>query len=162
LRKWVDRRFFREAYNAEQILGELSEQVSGILDRDALLETVARKISESLHVDRVAVMLRDGGLFRPALATGYAAPSEIAIPADAPAMGRVVASREPLAAAPGHPLPLDAQLVLPLASRKEMLGFVALGPKKSEEPYSRSDTGLLQAVAVQTGLALENARLSEA
>jgi sigma-B regulation protein RsbU (phosphoserine phosphatase) len=162
VRRWVDRRFFREAYNAEQILGELSEQVRGILDRDALLQTVVRKISESLHVEQIAVMLRDGGMFRPALATGYPAAFDATIPADAQAVDRLRQSRQPLAAGSGQPLPLDAQLVLPLASRKELLGFIGLGPKKSEEPYSRSDTGLLQAVATQTGLALENASLSDA
>jgi sigma-B regulation protein RsbU (phosphoserine phosphatase) len=161
-RNWIDRRFFREAYKAEQILGELSEQVRGILDRDALLETVARKISESLHVEKIAVMLRESGTFRPALATGYPALPDTGIAADSPVLERLQQSREPLAATPDQKLPLDAQLVLPLASRKELLGFIGLGPKKSEEPYSRGDTGLLQAVAVQTGLALENARLSDA
>jgi sigma-B regulation protein RsbU (phosphoserine phosphatase) len=57
---------------------------------------------------------------------------------------------------------LGAQLLLPLASRKELLGFISLGPKKSEVPYSTSDTSLLRTVAAQTGLALENSRLSEA
>jgi sigma-B regulation protein RsbU (phosphoserine phosphatase) len=139
LSRWVDRRFFREAYNAEQILRDLGEQVRGILDHQALLETVARKISESLHVEQIAVMLREGGIFRPALALGYAAPP--------PAF-------EATEAATG-------ELVLPLRSRKEVLGYIALGPKKSEEPYSPSDTRLLETVATQTGLALENARLSE-
>jgi len=38
---------------------------------------------------------------------------------------------------------------------------MALGPKMSEEPYSRSDRQLLQSVASQAGLALENAELLE-
>jgi sigma-B regulation protein RsbU (phosphoserine phosphatase) len=139
LSRWVDRRFFREAYNAEQILRDLGEQVRGILDHQALLETVARKISESLHVERIAVMLREGAVFRPALALGYAVPPQA------------------VAVAEGSP----GELVLPLKSRKEVLGYIALGPKKSEEPYSPSDTSLLETVATQTGLALENARLSE-
>ena len=139
LSRWVDRRFFREAYNAEQILRDLGEQVRSILDHQELLETVARKISESLHVDRIAVMLREGGMFRPALALGYAAPP---------------------AAVADDAAPVNDDLVLPLKSRKEMLGYIALGPKKSEEPYSPSDTSLLETVAAQAGLALENARLS--
>jgi sigma-B regulation protein RsbU (phosphoserine phosphatase) len=57
---------------------------------------------------------------------------------------------------------LGSQLLLPLASKKDLLGFISLGPKKSEEPYSPSDTSLLRTVAAQTGLALENSRLSEA
>jgi len=146
---WVDRRFFREAYNAEQILGELSEQVRGILDRESLLETVCRRISESLHVDRIAVLLREGSCFRPALATGYGAPLECEIPGDAEPDPKTLER-------------LDSQLLLPLASRKEVLGYISLGPKKSEEPYSPTDTHLLRTVAAQTGLALENSRLSEA
>ncbi len=140
--RWVDRRFFREAYNAEQILRDLGEQVRAILDRQALVETVARKISESLHVDRIAVMLREGGMFRPALALGYTV-----LPA-------AVAEVEGAA-------PVSGELVLPLKSRKDVLGYIALGPKRSEEPYSQNDTNLLETVAAQTGLALENARLSE-
>jgi sigma-B regulation protein RsbU (phosphoserine phosphatase) len=149
LRQWLDRRFFREAYNAEQILGELSEQVRSILDTDALLTTVTRKISESLHVERIAVLLRDGGSFRPALATGYPAPLELTVPEGTAAVAEVERTLHP-------------ELLLPLASRKELLGFISLGPKKSEEPYSPSDASLLRTVAAQTGLALENARLSEA
>jgi phosphoserine phosphatase RsbU/P len=122
LRRWIDRRFFREAYNADRILKELSEQVRGILDRDALLETVARQIGQSLHVERVAVRLRDDG-------------------------GEEVG---------------DDDLVLPLMGRKERLGEIRLGAKKSEEPYSQTDRELLETVAAQTGLALENAQLSEA
>jgi len=120
LRRWIDRRFFREAYNADRILKELSEQVRGILDRDALLETVARQIGQSLHVERVAVVLRGADGVAP-----------------------------------------DGDLVLPLTGRKELLGEIRLGPKRSEEPYSQTDRALLETVAAQTGLALENAQLSE-
>lgn len=169
VRRWVDRRFFREAYNAERILSELGEQVRSILDRDALLETVTRKISESLHVERIAVLLRDGAFFRPALATGYPGTLDSAISADGPTVSELLRSREPMAVAADASdadrislEQLDTQLLLPLASRKELLGFISLGPKKSEEPYSPSDASLLRTVAAQTGLALENTRLTEA
>jgi sigma-B regulation protein RsbU (phosphoserine phosphatase) len=163
VRAWVDRRFFREAYNAEQILSELSEQVRTILDMRTLLDTVARKLSESLHVERVAVMLADGACFRLALAEGYAGPLELSVPADAADIEPLRRSREPVTPeAHGALAKLGAHLLLPLASKKELLGFIGLGPKKSEEPYSPSDTQLLRTVAAQTGLALENSRLSQA
>ncbi|MGA3236063.1 MAG: SpoIIE family protein phosphatase [Bryobacteraceae bacterium] len=167
LRLWLDRKFFREAYNAEQILSELSEQVRSILDARELLDTVARKISQSLHVDRMAVLLLDGVWYRPALAIGYGAPLDFALAADAPAVAQLRSSRAPVVVADGGAggaglERLDAQLLLPLASKKELLGFISLGPKKSEEPYSASDTSLLRTVAAQTGMALENSRLSEA
>jgi sigma-B regulation protein RsbU (phosphoserine phosphatase) len=169
VRRWLDRRFFREAYNAEKILGDLSEQVRTILDRNTLLETVTRKLSESLHVDRVAVVLQEGAFFRPAFATGYGSKPEVALPAEGAIVEELRRTREPLVVsnstlpAERQALgPLGAQLLLPLASKKDLLGFISLGPKKSEEPYSASDTSLLRTVAAQTGLALENTRLSEA
>ncbi|HWP45027.1 MAG TPA: GAF domain-containing protein, partial [Blastocatellia bacterium] len=55
---------------------------------------------------------------------------------------------------------LDSQLLLPLAVKEGLPGFISLGPKQSEEPYSNSDLRLLQSVAAQTGLALENSRLT--
>jgi sigma-B regulation protein RsbU (phosphoserine phosphatase) len=169
LRRWVDRKFFREAYDAERILGELSEQVRTILDRDELFETVARKLGESLHVSCVAVMMHDGGVFRPALATGFAAPLEVTLPDSTETVKRMRRSREPVAVdgqSRGEERTalerLSARMLLPLSSKKELLGFISLGPKKSEAPYSPSDTSLLRTVATQTGLALENSRLSEA
>ncbi|MBI4475416.1 MAG: GAF domain-containing protein [Acidobacteria bacterium] len=49
---------------------------------------------------------------------------------------------------------------MPLSLNKKILGILSLGPKRSEEPYSRSDVRLLESVATQTGLALENSRLT--
>lgn len=39
------------------------------------------------------------------------------------------------------------------------MGVMALGPKLSEEPYSNTDVQLLESVAAQTGLAIENNQL---
>jgi sigma-B regulation protein RsbU (phosphoserine phosphatase) len=52
------------------------------------------------------------------------------------------------------------ELAMPLAVGGEHLGHLVLGPKRSEEPYTGSDRRLLETVATQTALALENARLT--
>ena len=51
-------------------------------------------------------------------------------------------------------------MLLPLSLNQKMLGLLSLGPKVSEEPYSSSDLRVLGSVATQTGLALENSRLT--
>jgi sigma-B regulation protein RsbU (phosphoserine phosphatase) len=56
---------------------------------------------------------------------------------------------------------LGAEVLIPVALKSRMLGLISLGPKRSEAPYSRVDLQLLGAVASQTGLALENAELTE-
>ena len=57
---------------------------------------------------------------------------------------------------------LSAEVLLPLPGRKDLVGVIALGPKRSEAPYSRSDLALLRSVATQTGLAIQNSRLFDA
>jgi sigma-B regulation protein RsbU (phosphoserine phosphatase) len=62
---WIDRRFFREAYNTELLLAELSENVRSIVETRPLLETVASRIAQALHVPQIAVLLPARGPFNP-------------------------------------------------------------------------------------------------
>lgn len=55
----IDRRFFREAYDARQILSELSQTVRSTTDSRQLLELVASQIQRALHVENVTVLFRD-------------------------------------------------------------------------------------------------------
>jgi phosphoserine phosphatase RsbU/P len=175
LREWLDRRFFREAYNAEQILSELSEEVRTIPETSSLLRTVGQRISECLHVPQIAVLLRNDGMFRPAYAIGFDESPDAAFSEHSPLIQRL---QQPVSVYIDDPeswvhrdwndgyerdslLRLSPRLLLPLPSKAGMLGFLSLGPKLSEEPYSPSDMRLLKSVAVQTGLAIENSKLTE-
>ncbi len=93
---WMDRRFFREAYNAELILTDLGSSVAGIRDVKTLLQTVARRISVSLHVDRIAVLLDKGSRYEPAYALGFndSAPP-ISLPRDAATVRMLKQARSP-------------------------------------------------------------------
>ena len=57
---------------------------------------------------------------------------------------------------------LHSQLLLPVGFKNKLLGILSLGPKRSDQPYSRGDVQLLRSVGLQTGLALENSRLTSA
>ena len=174
---WMDRRFFREAYNSEVILTELSNSVAGFHDTAKMLETVAHRISQSLHVPRVAVLLERGERYEPACLLGFdGARPLIELRRDALTVRLLKQSQapsrvyfdDPQSWIYGAPLPeqehlqaLQTQLLLPMARNNHMLGMISLGPKRSETPYSGTDIRLLSAVASQTGLALENVRLTE-
>jgi sigma-B regulation protein RsbU (phosphoserine phosphatase) len=71
LMTWIDRCFFRDAYNADQILTELSDKVRTLVETKKLLETVTQRIADSLHVPRIALLLEENASYRPAFATGY-------------------------------------------------------------------------------------------
>src|ERR1700761_720060 len=68
---WMDRRFFREAYNAELVLTDLSNSVASIRNKRPLVEIVANRIADTLHVSRIAMLLERGNLFQPAYALGF-------------------------------------------------------------------------------------------
>ncbi len=54
---------------------------------------------------------------------------------------------------------LHTRLIVPLSTTERLLGFISLGEKLSEEPYSKEDKELLLAVAQQTAIALDYAQL---
>ncbi len=58
--------------------------------------------------------------------------------------------------------PLEPECLVPMLGHDGGLtGLLALGPRLSEEPYSREDRRLLAAVATQAGTTLDNIRLAE-
>lgn len=177
LRGWIDRRFFRDAYHAETILAALSGEVRTFMEPSRLLETVCTAISASLHIPNIAVLLRDHGAYAPAHAVGYPLVPAVTFRDGTATVERLRHASEPLrvyfddrdswiywagvsAEEQQGLAALKSQLLLPLSASGNLLGFMSLGEKRSEEPYSGTDVRLLKSVAAQTGLALANAQLT--
>jgi sigma-B regulation protein RsbU (phosphoserine phosphatase) len=150
LRKWVDRRFFQEAVNSEHLLVELSGEVRGIREPETLLRTVTDRIARAMHVSRVVALMPNSASFIPAYAlAGCDAP---AVGFDDPVVAELKSSR--------RPVPRSDELLVPISTGADLQGILSLGPKRSEEPYSGRDLALLESVASQTAMALENSRLT--
>lgn len=173
---WTDRRFFRESYDVERVLTDLSEQVRTIHETGPLLDTVLDRIGGTLHVERLAAFVQEGNRFVPFRSRGFDPPPSVEFEVRDDAIVRLHASGRPLRIRhddPESPLrremiseenraklsQVNAELLLPLNGKSDLVGVITLGPKKSEEPYSLTDAKLLGSVASQTGLALENSRL---
>jgi phosphoserine phosphatase RsbU/P len=152
-RKWIDRRFFRDQVRSEELIGALANDVHRMIRVDELVQTVAQRLSASLHVDRIGVWLASGAGLTPAYAMN--------------ADGWNVVPMLPDLREKKKSLTLDheeigpgAEVALPLMARDELLGTIVLGPKRSEEPYSRMELEVLDTVGSQAGLALDNSRLA--
>ncbi len=171
---WIDRKFFREAYDAEHVLAELAGEVGRYLEVKPLVEKVVTRVPAVLHVPDVVLLLtdKDSEDFRPRYSTRPGEPMSIS------AHGRIAAAlrerNRPLEVyfdkPPDWIRELDAeelqtldfmrtQLLLPLPGKDRLVGIMSLGPKLSEQPYSKTDLQLLQSVAMQMGMAIENSRL---
>jgi phosphoserine phosphatase RsbU/P len=219
----IDRRFFRETYNAHQILSELSHTVRRLAAQpEKLLETVTNKLSDSLYPNQVAIFLRgiemtflpadgnqlaissiklaaptadrfrcygfrshsrDGNetLHTPETYARLAFPAKAFIPryleravAGEPAtvevwqddphwwtntLSRMDMQKDALFQERRLLEQLHTRLIVPLSTTERLLGFISLGEKLSEEPYSKEDKELLLAVAQQTAIALDYAQL---
>jgi sigma-B regulation protein RsbU (phosphoserine phosphatase) len=175
IRSWVDRKFFREAYNSEQVLSELSEQVRKFAEAKPLLELVARRVGETLHVQKIGLLMSGSDGFTLQQAVGIPADGELRLRLGSSTIRNLTITNSPARLYREDPDPwylmaddleretLDAmhtELLLPLTGRSRLMGVMALGPKKSEAAYSRSDLHLLQMVAAQTGMALEVSELA--
>jgi sigma-B regulation protein RsbU (phosphoserine phosphatase) len=127
-------------------------------------------------VSRLAILLNGDGTFRPAYTLGYREPPGYTLHEQSLTLRRLGQKQHALVeyddATSWVQLTggqertmleeLKPELLLPLSSNDKVLGIMSLGPKRSEEPFSPIDLRLLNSMAVQTGLALENGRLTEA
>jgi len=148
-----------------------------MVETKPLLETVSTRIAESLHVPQIALLLKNGSEFQPAYALGYENPPRVEFSENDKTVEKL-RKNEPLTVYQDDEdswvneeietvereklQKLNSQLLLPIGAKDALSGVISLSPKRSEEPYTPNDLRLLKSVAAQTGLALENSRLTEA
>lgn len=173
IRTFIDRRFFREAVDTEQMLTGVGEEARQVVEPSQLLETVSRRLAEALHVPHVAAFVEDAGGYRLVQAHGLASVPPVYFDRTSDVVDRLRERGMPLAADPEdrHSWAADSsaaaelrslrtQLLIPLQVKDRLPGFLSLGPKRSEQAFSPSDLRVLSSVGAQVGLALENARLA--
>jgi serine/threonine-protein kinase len=174
LRDWIDRRFFREAYQQDKILRELSEEVRGLDSMSEMSRLVSQKVDEALHPERLYIFYREEDKRDLSLSYSTGGSGEkLRIPEEYELL-RVM---EHHGAAIDFPFPqkiklprqetdwlssMGTNLIVPMNSIEQRLtGLLLLGPKKSEAPYSSSDHQLLDSLANQIAIVYENIRLKE-
>ncbi len=166
----IDRAFFRTAYDAQVILENLAERLRAAEDRRGIAALLAGHLRDALQPARLVVYVEDD--------RGTLQADDSRLPA-VPALDRTLPVLTALAA---HGRPVDltaregaafreagaqlaavgAECLVPVVGRGGRLaGLVALGPKRSEEPYAGEDRRLLASVAAQAAAALDNIRMAE-
>ena len=185
----IDRAFFRGAYDARVILEDLVEKTRTVSERHELAALLEKQIRGALHPKSLACYLDagDGNLVaesgkasslgvlpRPEFPFRFGARFILraaeSIPVTMPLLVQLartgkawdvppafVTDREELAA----PEPLAAECLVPILGRTGgLIGLIMLGQRQSEEPYSGEDKHMLDSVASQAGITLENILLA--
>jgi hypothetical protein len=165
----VDRRYFREPYDAQQILTRFVGSLHAE-NQDELAKRVKREVERALHADaelfianEARTALRHAGGSLGALAAN-ATLVELALNDPRPMDVDVDQAGSPLGRLPEAEKRWLAQgafrLIVALRSGTGgIAGVLALSAKRSDLAYSVVDRHLLSAVAAASGLALDNLRL---
>lgn len=165
----LDRRFFREHYDAQHLLREIAEEVreAGTLGRAA--PRVTGRIEAALHPAFAAIMVRPFGeanFHTWSSAPAGQGPPEL--PADSKLLALLRVLGKPLEVTLGETAWLQQQLphsetdflrqasvdlLVPITMTSgQDEALLALGVKRSEEPYSGEDQDLLAAIASNLAL----------
>jgi sigma-B regulation protein RsbU (phosphoserine phosphatase) len=185
----IDRAFFRSSYDARVILQDLAEKTRSVTDRGELASLLELQIAGALHPQSLACYLENGGgnlavAKRATQGLGSPFPPRAKFPfrfgarfvlQEAPTISRSLPLLEELVLhgkawdvptavleeAPENS-GLAPECMVPIVGRNSgLMGLLVLGQRLSEEPYSSEDKRLLDSVADQAAITLENIRMAE-
>ena len=166
----IDRAFFRSAYDARMILQDLAEKARTVTSRGELATLLQHHLDKALHPKNFICYFAAGdsklvaecGIVPPGaetLSTGLMTLALLTLRGkswDVPLPGEEEADDLAVLA------PLAPECLVPILDHAGQLsGLLVLGQRLSEEPYSREDKRLLDSVASQAGIAIENFGLAE-
>lgn len=168
LTRWLNKRFYREAYDGNKILLALSDCVKKRVPLDQLAQTVATQVEAALHPRRFMALIADerGTLLR-SVYDSRAGELEVSLPVGSlflkALLGRedgeyITSICQNLSNRwdADRLIALGIEYIVPLiATADEVVGLFLLGPKLSEERYTPEDRKLLGAVANQMVAAKE-------
>jgi len=172
--KWLsalDRRFFRDKYDAQQLFREIVEDIRRAENVEEVAPRVVGRVAEALHTQGCGLLVRKPGdsVYR----IVAAAPAG-SLSTDLPATNKLI----PLVRMLECPVPITqagtgwvgqqlpqvdkdflqkahVELLVPVALKEGSTeALLVLGGKLSEEPYSQEDTALLENVAGALALLL--------
>jgi signal transduction histidine kinase len=177
IRDRIDRIYFRERYDAYLMVQELSEQLASTLDLDAMTSILLSRLSETLHLQSIALFLKLHASGEYSLSTGIELDVDeldLRWEYDHPICRWLRVEGKVLTRRRLDILPilsgiwqrdrdvldrLGVELLVPLRTKGELVGILAVGSKQSGEGFSQEDQAFLSTLASQVAVALENARL---
>ena len=186
LRKLIERAtngfLYKKTYNPDQLLSQISDVTASILDIQHLLALICTTLNEAFHTQKLGIALLNKKnklivVHKQNFSDG-AAESLVGFPGAVEALykelkilGGILVIDEMKTRfdngefKPANPELLakiyeqDIALILPLHIKEQLIGIIALGNKKSGDPYNHQDLRTLKIITGQAAIAIENARL---
>ncbi len=173
---WINTIIVGDRYRYQQLLKESMKAIVTILNLDELLKYIIDNVRRGLGVENACLYFKDAdGRYPIRIGFGaYKTMEHKRALADIALQwlvrtGRTINREELNAVVPEEGLGnlttylrgIHAELIIPLVYKGQLQGALAVGRKSSGEQYIQSDIDLLETMAGQAAVAIENARLIE-
>ncbi len=176
LRLLLDRALIKRRYDTNRLLGQISDYVANLGELDDMLKAVFGDIQVAVGTSVVRVVLVDEEDERAEPVVEYDSrpgENEVRTRDFRVLLDFLEQNQRPLELEKMLHARLDPEsmqtaallaendifLLLPLRMTRGLIGFLALGPKKTGDIYSREDLAVFNAIAGPLAAAIENARL---
>ncbi|MCU0412594.1 MAG: SpoIIE family protein phosphatase, partial [Bacteroidetes bacterium] len=174
LQQSIDRLFYRERADYQRALLEFVDELPRKLDLKEILDAMVGRISSTMHIERVAVIICDEKEGCLSVGRNVEPADREFGDAERSLQAMLRTTRKPVnfllwsEVMEGYNLRMedvaklrraDVALSVPMFLKDRLVGFINVGPKMSGRLYSTEDVNLLSTVAAQAAIAIENARL---
>ena len=168
IQKGIDRLFYRTHADYRHVLSNLSKSLVVTPDLKPTLALLASELFNALSPQKIVVFLYDDEV-KLYLPHGDGADPKVTFAPTDSLPGLLAERKTPLWLPSDGLFPaglenianLDCEVFAPLIFEGSLIGFIGIGRRLSGDPYTSDDLDFLSAVANQSSLAFENARLFE-
>jgi signal transduction histidine kinase len=173
LQNRIDQVFFRGQAVYRQRQQAFGRALTQAMDMNQIVATLGQYVDQALLPSRLHIFVYDpaSALFKAAAGSDGRPTSDIRFPSSSALVQTLSRQRESIFLSnigdlPAALLPeqarlalLDAQLFVPLPGRSQLIGWLALGARRSGEPYNSRDLVFLETLSDQAALAVERAQV---
>jgi len=176
--KWIDRLFYREKFNASQMLQRLSQTTASIMNLEIMADLILTEILSTWHIENSTFLIKKSGTgeFLEIAQKGNNLDNAWSFPSSHPIIKWLMENKKILSKDDLSMLPIfkslwnreindleeiNAQIFVPIHAKKDLVGIIILGEKRSTLPFDRDDLLILSALSNQIAVAIENSRLYE-
>jgi len=157
----IGRLAYGTSHNPDEILRVFANRIAAALDHEALADLLADELVPSLLIRQSALCLPEDGEVGLLYAQGVPVSHIPTMPEQTEQILQEASRYRPL-----RDQPRDAfhwvRLAIPLKTRDRTVGIWLFGERDPDDFYPQNDIALLTALASQTAVAMDNARLLDA
>ncbi len=184
LKKFANKYLFYSLYNYQETINRISQELNYYTDLNKVINTIVDNVKKTMKLDRAGVLLinQKGKIihYRIAKVIGFNKNNGISLVEDNFLTKYLKKAKRPLVREElellakeavsqkdkksflklyDHMKKIEASVCLPLMKSGNLIGIIVLGSKISGDAYTKEDLDLLNTLANQASIAIDNARL---